>query len=354
MLAMDEEKERMLSKNAPYFVREADLDADREAILGIWEKKESGVALTAEKLDWMYKSNPAGQGRIFLLCREGVADPVGTVGVAPRKFVSERGVFVAGLIIDFVVLSGHRTLGPGLLLQRAAIDAVKSDLDFTLSFPNRMSRILRERLGFDERRTLHEFVCPIGLEAYISQRIPKILRTAVASLHRVYLHTCWRVQAGKRMVRRDYSPEFMRELWESVSRSSAAIGLRDPEVLEWRLQDRPNGHVGFFCIESADKNDSGYIAYTVSPDQKVNVIDSLAKSDSFSQRMYASFLQRMARDGIVSVALRAELVGVFVLRPQLLGLQRRGDKPVYLAMTREHTDKSFVSKIAVSGYDGDS
>src|SRR5688500_13696162 len=101
-----------------YTVREASLDdtADTSALFGVWDA--AYPAALAPRFDWLYRRNPAGPARVWLLCTP-TGEAVGGLSVFPRRFWA-GGRHLSGAIVgDMIVLPAHRTLGPALMLQRA-------------------------------------------------------------------------------------------------------------------------------------------------------------------------------------------------------------------------------------------
>ena len=90
-------------------VRPAGLTADREQLIeafALWLTPLS----TGERFDWLYRKNPAGDARAWMLCSEpGV---IGACAAFPRQLFV-KGAITGGYVLgDFCIKPAHRALGP--------------------------------------------------------------------------------------------------------------------------------------------------------------------------------------------------------------------------------------------------
>src|SRR3546814_5344800 len=102
-----------------YTVHEADLERDRELIVGLWRGNLGEDARMARKYDWFYRQCPYGAPLTLLLRHEASGEWVGVASAGPRQMVFGGRRVSAGVLVDLAVLPAHRSLGPALTLQQA-------------------------------------------------------------------------------------------------------------------------------------------------------------------------------------------------------------------------------------------
>src|SRR3546814_20353355 len=70
-----------------YTVHEADLERDRELIVGLWRGNLGEDARMARKYDWFYRQCPYGAPLTLLLRHEASGEWVGVARAGPRQMV---------------------------------------------------------------------------------------------------------------------------------------------------------------------------------------------------------------------------------------------------------------------------
>src|SRR3546814_18317780 len=70
-----------------YTVHEADLERDRELIVGLWRGNLGEDARMARKYDWFYRQCPYGAPLTLLLRHEASGEWVGVASAGPRQMV---------------------------------------------------------------------------------------------------------------------------------------------------------------------------------------------------------------------------------------------------------------------------
>src|SRR3546814_20919618 len=102
-----------------YTVHEADLERDRELIVGLWRGNLGEDARMARKYDWFYRQCPYGAPLTLLLPHEASGAWVGVASAGPRTMVFGGSRLSAGVPVELDVLPAHRSRGPALTLQHA-------------------------------------------------------------------------------------------------------------------------------------------------------------------------------------------------------------------------------------------
>src|SRR3546814_213354 len=131
-----------------YTVHEADLERDRELIVGLWRGNLGEDARMARKYDWFYRQCPYGAPLTLLLRHEASGEWVGVASAGPRQMVFGGRRVSAGVLVDLAVLPAHRSLGPALTLQTALMEAGAKRFDLLYGFPNPKAAAVFRRVGY--------------------------------------------------------------------------------------------------------------------------------------------------------------------------------------------------------------
>src|SRR3546814_15766250 len=93
-----------------YTVHEADLERDRELIVGLWRGNLGEDARIARKYDWFYRQCPYGAPLTLLLRHEASGERLGVASAGPRQMVFGGRRVSAGVLGDLAVLPANRSL----------------------------------------------------------------------------------------------------------------------------------------------------------------------------------------------------------------------------------------------------
>lgn len=135
----------------PYHTRTADLPRQEAEVTALWSVnlfglKSAGARL---KLQQGYLDNPSGQGMAVLLHEASHQAPVGVIGLHPRRGEYLGQAVPMANLSDFAVAPEHRSLGPALMLVRAAVAASAQRYALLWGLPNRKSAGVMKRAGLE-------------------------------------------------------------------------------------------------------------------------------------------------------------------------------------------------------------
>jgi hypothetical protein len=282
-----------------YTVEQIDV-RDRNAVVLAYESAWAGdgeppVEIGA-RYHWLYAGNPAGHAELLGL-RTSSGQSVGMLAVVPRRFWVDDTPFTLGLLCDFIVHRGHRTLMPALLLQRAAREVADRIGSGTYAIPNDKSLPVIHRLGGNVVRRRPRFARVMRSHYYFVRRSATLARIAsrpmdaaaaawdfvVANL-RPWLHAEWLTAFDDRFD----------DLWRRTQRTNC-IGERSSEYLSWRFGKEPGGHnetLGVF-----DRRTGVLMAYSVGSrtGRTFEMRDFLCCLDSTGQMVCLALMMRHIR-----------------------------------------------------------
>ncbi len=225
-------------------IREADLKADRKAIIDIVFRHLTPLSNEA-RFNWLYKLNPHGEGRAWLAVEEKTETVVGMLGAFARQLCTRTGKEKAWVLGDFCMDDSYRTLGPAVMLQRACLKEIDSGIvDFCYDFPSPSMMAVYKRLRIEASAQVVRLAKPLRINRAM-RRIVKgsLLTKAIGAVGNVLLELkeknpkCDRKLEISLQVGR-CEQEFSK-LAEDISGKHAVSTLRSAEYLNWRYLDNP-------------------------------------------------------------------------------------------------------------------
>ena len=224
-----------------YTVHAADVDRDREAILGLWHGNLGEDARMAAKYDWFYRQCPYGAPLTLLLRHEASGQWVGVASAGERRMLLDGKPIRAGVLVDLAVLPEHRSLGPAMLLQMALVEAGSKRFDLLYGFPNEKAVPVFRRVGHVALGRIARHARVLRHARYLQRRVPAFVAIPAGAVldaldrgrlaMRTAGHACeWRDRGAD---------EAVDEIWQASDHGRAAIAIRDRAFLQWRFDASP-------------------------------------------------------------------------------------------------------------------
>jgi hypothetical protein len=232
---------------AGYAVREADAADVEEELVALWAANLNMGGDPRDKFRWFYVGNPLGEARAFLVEANGAGSPaaVGTCGVGPRAVACDGRTLRAGLLADFALAREHRTVMPGLVLQRALAAYARGRFDLSYAFPNDAAIGILRRIGYRLLGRTGRYVRLLRVQGVVARRLRSrplarllslvpdaalaVTDAAKASILPRTLALEWTREADARFDR----------LWERTRARHPFAGERTAAFLRWRFTERP-------------------------------------------------------------------------------------------------------------------
>jgi hypothetical protein len=330
-------------RSTDYAVVGADLHADREAVLELW--RGHGNASPEAKYQWFYLDHPEGPPTLLKLTHGPEPALVGVAALGTRRVQVRGEAGSAGILADLLVLPGHRTLYPALLLQKRMQGLARERHRIVYGIPNKNSTPIVRRLGYAKVGELVRYSNVLRFGGYLERLLPPWLGRAAGALadrviplyfrpHRLLLKA-W--DAGWS----DGVDARFDDLWERGARFDGIIGARDARFLGWRFLQRP-GHVHrIFTL--ARRGDTRLTAYAVceADGATLHVRDFLADPACHDHvRLALHLLSRQAyREGFSNLSM--EFLGPPRLQRLLVGagMVERGQRALYASFAPGDEDR---------------
>jgi hypothetical protein len=249
-----------------YAVHPADLQRDRQVIIGLWRQNLADVNHLEEKYDWHFLNNPSGPGQIWILKADG--QPIGTTSLGMRPLKLNETVTTAGVACDLAVNRQHRFLQPALLLQRALLTSARAGVRIIYGVPNSAGSAVMKYVGYQEFCCVHRYVKVLRVSHYLQKSrsfgaiVPFIGRMADQGFAALHSFERWRSRRLTQVL-----PSFderFDELWNQITSEPWALTVRDRQFLKWRYQECPLRQYKTLGLLTEDKSRLlGYLIYYV-------------------------------------------------------------------------------------------
>lgn len=332
---------------APYTVETGNASHHRDVLIALWRGNLAGGSNSEAKHDWFYANSPEGQPLVLLLREQASGALVGAVSAGPRVLRVNEQDRKAGVVVDFVVDSRHRTLYPALVLQRAMCNTVVQHFGLAYGFPNPRAWPLMERAGYRMLGSMIRYVRVIRVAHYAKQTLLRWLLTPAGALIdrvRMALHGAGgRLPQAWSIAWLTCFDERFDDLWAKLTDAPAVIERRDTRFLTWRFEQQPNAHYRILTVLDQDKNLAAY-AVCQREGNVLHLRDFLSRG--ICDQALACVLQQAAHlaraEGCSSVSL--EFLGTPRLQNALKesGWVPRGSRPVmYATSTGAMDDKDW-------------
>lgn len=319
-----------MAANPAYTVHVADVERDRELILGLWRGNLGDESRMARKYDWFYRECPYGAPLTLLLRHEESGAWVGVATAGPRQMMLGGKLVQAGVLVDLAVLPAHRSLFPALSLQMALMEAGSKRFELMYGFPNPKAAAVFKRVGYVPLCKLVRHARVVRHGGYVRRRLPAPLAWPAGLLLDAVDHVRLTGRsAGTRGEWLDQADETLSALWSPDRAGDGPVSIRDLTFLRWRFDQSPLVDVRYLLVRGRDGTPLAWFACE-SREGVLYVHDFwAARGVAGPSRAEVATLLRCARDGghtAVSIELGAAAAGDGLLGN---GFVPREPRPVF-------------------------
>ena len=235
-----------------YRSRTGDTNHDSKAVIAVWQGNLGTAQNLVGKFDWFYRDCPWGSPVIQLLYRESADQCIGVAAAGPRRMLCDGREIRAGVLVDFAVLPGHRSLGPALQLQTALIAASAAQFDLLYGLPNLKAVPVFRRLGYVPLGELVRYARILRHGDYLRRRLPRVIARPLGwAIDRARaMGDLWtRLRTpGLTPVWSDCIDPRMDELWQRSAPDHGLIAMRDSAMLRWRFDAAPRRQTRYLLL----------------------------------------------------------------------------------------------------------
>ena len=320
-----------------YGVKVATVINEREQICALWRTGLTAANLYEEKFDWYYRNTPEGTPDALFLHHDSNTDAIGVAAVGHRRMRFNDTMLTTGVLVDFVVQPGHRTLFPALFLQREMHKFALLTHPIIWGLPNPRATAVFGRAGYSCIGQMVRYVRVIRSATYLARYLPQWLSRAVGPILDVVRCAANELSS---LASRDYvsswqdcPDERFNELWQRSARPDHLMGVRDEQYLTWRFSERPfHAHRFLTLVSTVSGRLIGYAACEMTQ-HSLQVNDFLVDSNAHSAM--ACLWQEIAREAfrLGHTSLSTQFFGSKFVQHELkiAGLIKRELSPVYAA-----------------------
>lgn len=241
------------AKPSEYFVVAGDVHRDRGKFMHVCRSNLTGSAARFDaKYDWFYLDCPWGAPLLQAIVRGAGDEWVGVAAIGPRRMLLDGKEIRAGELVDLVVDSKHRSLGPALMLQQAIFDRALAEFDLIYGFPNPKALPVVKRVGYSSFPDIVRASRVLRHAPYLQRVMPR-LPARIGGFALDFVDRCGdigRWLTGSRYVY-EWSSEVtlrMQELWNRTRPHKGLVSVRDRETLGWRFTQAEFHHARFLQV----------------------------------------------------------------------------------------------------------
>lgn len=225
-------------------IRPASLETDQQLLIDTLWRYLTPLSDSA-RFNWLYKDNPHGLARVWIMSDTTTGTVVGVAGAFPRRVYIGQREETCWVLGDFCMHEHYRSLGPALQLQRACLAAIHPEtVAFCYDFPSPSMLAIYKRLRLEPHGNMYRFakLLRVDRKAREAINIP-LLASLVSAAGNLVL----RLQDRRRRATRGIATDLHEGRCEEEF-SALAYDMRDQygvcvrrtaEYLTWRYVAHP-------------------------------------------------------------------------------------------------------------------
>jgi hypothetical protein len=152
-------------------IRPAHLESDQELLVDTLVCHLNPL-YDSVRFNWLYKNNPHGPARVWIMSDTTNGAVVGMAGAFPRRVYIGRREATCWVLGDFCIHERYRILGPALQLQRACLaDIHPETIAFSYDFPSASMLAVYKRLRIDPLGNMCRFAKLLRIDRKIEELV---------------------------------------------------------------------------------------------------------------------------------------------------------------------------------------
>jgi GNAT superfamily N-acetyltransferase len=258
------------------------------------------------RYNWLYKENPDGPAKLWVLMHSDTNSIVGSAAVVPRRMYVGKQEMHCALLADLWTHPEYRTLGPALKLQRACLDEIRTaGYSLYYDFPQSGMLAVHKRLGIEASHQLVRLNKPLNVERKFGKvaQIPVLGRLLTGGTNRLLALGDELRSHRSGCVISEQKDTFGEDITAFTRQQSSSYGVcvaRTATYLNWRFQS--HFHNRFTILTAHQKNSLvGYIAF-VNEGEAARIVDLFSIDDrGVKSDLVFSALELLRSRGALSV-----------------------------------------------------
>lgn len=235
----------MTAPSVTYHIAAVDPVTHKEQVVALWVNGFDALSemQAGDKLAWTHQHNPAGSGLMCLMHASSSETAVGVQSLGHRRWFAGATAYDSVILGDFVVDKAHRSLGPAMQLQRAALQISEHQFSFAYGFPNKKSEPVLQRIGVEKLGAAVRYARVIRSTRFLRDKLPAwllpvvapVLDAGLAAYDAVFAALNKGAAQGEWLTR--FDDRFDR-LWQQRGLDDYVMSDRSAAVLNWRYSQQ--------------------------------------------------------------------------------------------------------------------
>jgi hypothetical protein len=307
----------------------------------------------------MFMDKSYGTSVAWLIFKDGIESPVGSVSAFPLSLVSNGKKSLLGVNCDMLILKEHRTLGPALMVLKALMRGCR-ELGYSamLAKPNEKAQPVFKRAGFKKTGTTFKWNKVIRSEdktsAIIKWSIPrKTIALFIDLILKFVTIDSWikfrYFKLRKNFVeRKDVTLE---QLYLPNNQDEDALE-KSPEYLKWRYSRLCQDHPEIFALYHKEQL-TGCLIYIIDNNRLIIKDVFLPKDKDEIHILLSRFFEKMTRQKHSYISIQYYGSKYFEKILKLHGFKKRRGRDVFINILNSESNDIFSSLGKLSWFEGD-
>ncbi|MEW6606203.1 MAG: hypothetical protein AB1414_01950 [bacterium] len=319
-------------------IKEADLDKDKDILIQTLNENRR-IPLDEERYVWLYKKNPYGNAKVWLVIDEDSGEVAGFTCALPRAVKVENQEVICWNCGDFSINKKYRTLGVAIKLRKAAKECVdKGIVPFLYAHPNDKMLVVHLKVGHTVIGKMFRYAKLLKLDSKIEDKWGKKFRWVSKIINPMMKWTgteIFRKRIYEFTITRDRFGDEFNAFFDEVKGNYPVIGVRSAKYLNWRFIEHPLYNVETIILK---KNTSivGYLIF-ITEAGIVHIKDFLYLTEEAGMELLSNLIIELRKREVYSISAGLLNTNPFINILKRFGFSLRPDSSSVIV----HPNSSF-------------
>lgn len=328
-------------------IKEADLDKDKDILIETLNKNRKNP-VEEDRYIWLYKKNPYGEAKAWIVVNEESGEVGGFTAVFPRAVKVENQEVICWNCGDFSINKKYRSLGVAIKLRKVAKECVdKGIVPFLYAHPNDKMLVVHLKVGHTVIGKMVRYAKLLKVDSKLEERWGRNFTWLSKIINPVMKFTSpeiFRRRKYEFSITKDGFGEEFDSFFDEIKGNYPVLGVRSAKYLNWRYIENPLYNVETIILRESN-HIVGYIIF-LTEDGVVHIKDSLYINDEVGIELLSDLIIELRNRDVYSISISLLNTNPFINILRRLGFSLRPDASSVII----HANASF--KLAHTVMDG--
>jgi len=284
-------------------IKEADLKKDKDVLIEILNKNRKNP-VGEDRYIWLYKKNPYGKAKAWLVVDEKSGEPAGFTAVFPRAVKVGNQEIICWNCGDFSVNKKYRSLGVAIKLRKAAKECVdKGMVPFLYAHPNNKMLVVHLKVGHTVIGKMLRYAKLLNINSKLEEILGKNFTWISKIINPLMKFTSPEIFRKKKYefnITKDIFGNEFDSFFDEIKENYCVLGVRNAQYLNWRYIENPLYDVETIIL----KKNSHMVGYLIFSTQNgiVHIKDSLYLNDEVGMELLSNLIIELRNREVYSIS----------------------------------------------------